>query len=213
MRRVWSRIASVSVFLTVVTAGAAWGHVGVEPKEVPAGGYEKLTITVPTEKEVPTTEIRVEVPDGFVVSGVKPVEGWEYELEEDDGVITAVGWSGGEIGPQEFQEFELQAQAPEEAGEYAWRAIQTYEDGSEVEWTGPADSEEPAPVVSVASGGTQDHHGAAEDGHLEDGHLPDTGGTNVLLIVGAGAILVCLATMVMLRCRAGQHRRGTPVSR
>ena len=54
----------------------------VSPEEVAAGDYATLTVSVPTEKEVPTTKIRVEVPDGFIVSGVQPVPGWDYSFEE-----------------------------------------------------------------------------------------------------------------------------------
>src|SRR4028118_1193781 len=128
-----------------------WAHVTVSPEEVSAGDYETLTVSVPTEKEVPTTEIRVEVPEGFLLSGVQPVPGWEHAFEENRGVVTAVTFSGGEIRPQEFQQFLVQAQAPEESGGYPWKAAQTYEDGSGVEATGARASAAPASVVEVVS--------------------------------------------------------------
>jgi hypothetical protein len=58
----------------------------------------------------------------------------------------------------------MQARTPEETGEYSWRAYQTYEDGSVVEWTGPPEEEGaeeesedsgPASVVDVVQGGAQ----------------------------------------------------------
>src|SRR3712207_9174334 len=70
-----------------------------------------------------------------------PVPGWDYELEEEAGVVSAITWSGGEIGATEFQQFDVQGQTPEETGEYPWRVVQMYEDGSVVEWIGPEDSE------------------------------------------------------------------------
>ena len=145
---------TLSTCTMLAVSAPAWAHVVVSPEEVAAGDYETLTVSVPTEKEVPTTKIRMEVPEGFLLSGVQPVPGWEYAFEEDGGLITAVTWSGGEIGPREFQQFLVQAQAPEEPGEYPWRAIQTYGDGSVVEWTGPPDAEEPASVVEVVPSGT-----------------------------------------------------------
>lgn len=120
----------MSSLLTLAVAGTSWAHVVVTPEEVGAEDYETFTVTVPTEKDIPTTEVRVEVPEGFTVSGVQPVPGWDYEFEEDGGLITSVTWFGGEIGPREFQQFLLSAQAPEESGEHPWRAFQTYEDGS-----------------------------------------------------------------------------------
>jgi len=94
----------VTAFLVVVTGGVAWAHVIVSPKEVPADSYQVLVVRAPTEKDISTTGIRVEVPEGFTVSGVRPVPGWESEFEEDAGVIRAITWSGGEIQPREFQD-------------------------------------------------------------------------------------------------------------
>jgi uncharacterized protein YcnI len=124
MRVALLKVAAVSVSLTLAATGVAWGHVVVTPESVPAGEYETLTVTVPTEKDIPTTKIRAEVPEGFTVSGVQPVPGWDYEFEEDGGVITAVTWSGGELQPREFQQFLLSAQAPENPGDYTWKAFQ-----------------------------------------------------------------------------------------
>src|ERR671917_1024394 len=149
--------AALSLCAMLAVSAPVRAHVVVSPEEIAAGDYETLTVSVPTEKEVPTTEIRVEVPEGFLLSGVQPVPGWEYAFEEDGGVITAVTWSGGEIGPREFQQFLVQAQAPEESGEYPWRAFQTYGDGSVVEWTAPPDAEEPASVVEVVPSGANGH--------------------------------------------------------
>lgn len=150
MRTTWLRLLAISVFLTLITASVASAHVRVLPEEVPADSYEVLTVRVPTEKDIPTTQVRVEVPEGFTVLGVQPVPGWDHEFEENAGVIEAITWSGGEIRPQEFQQFAVQAKTPEDTGEFAWSAFQTYEDGSVVAWTGSEDTEEPASVVTVA---------------------------------------------------------------
>jgi hypothetical protein len=48
----------------LVASAPAWAHVVVSPEEVTAGDYETLTVSVPTEKEIPTTKIRVEVTEG-----------------------------------------------------------------------------------------------------------------------------------------------------
>src|SRR4028119_732327 len=178
--------AVVGVGAMLAVAAPAGAPVVVSPEEVTAGDYETLTVSVPTEKEIPTTEIRVEVPDGFLLSGVQPVPGWEHSFEEDRGVVTAVTFSGGEVRPREFQQFLVQAQAPEEPGEYPWKAAQTYEDGSVVEWTGAPDSEKPASVVEVVSGGAADPEsssqpsegGASQRAGGEAEVLADTGGTS-----------------------------------
>jgi len=197
----WLKVAALSSMLTLAVANVAWAHVVVSPEKVAAGDYETLTVSVPTEKEVPTTEVRVEVPEDFVLSGVQPVPGWEHAFEEDGGLVTAVTWSGGTIGPREFQQFLVQAQAPEEPGRYSWRAIQTYEDGSVVEWTGPPDAKAPASVVAVVSGTAEEEGSkAGEVGPNRDeasagastDTLASTGGSGPLVYasLGVGALAV-----------------------
>jgi uncharacterized protein YcnI len=202
--------AALGLCAMLALSAPVWAHVTVSPEEVSAGDYETLTVSVPTEKEVPTTEIQVEVPEGFLLSGVQPVPGWEHAFEEDGGIVTAVTFSGGEIRPREFQQFFVQAQAPEEPGEYPWKAIQTYEDGSVVEWTGAPDSEEPASVVEVGSGGAEDAESspqpsegsASQRAGGEAEVLADTGGTSPAVYAGLG--LAGLAVSALLaRCLLG----------
>jgi uncharacterized protein YcnI len=203
---------ALSTCTMLAVSAPAWAHVVVSPEEVAAGDYATLTVSVPTEKEVPSTEIRVEVPEGFLLSGVQPVPGWEHAFEEDGGVVTAVTWSGGEIGPQEFQQFLVQAQAPEEPGEYSWRAIQTYGDGSVVEWTGPPDAEEPASVVEVVSSGTEgqgseagkagsDREGTAAGAGTDT--LTATGGPSPLVYIILGVGTLALGALLARRLIGG----------
>lgn len=210
-RSLFLEAVALSTCTMLAVSAPAWAHVVVSPEEVMAGDYETLTVSVPTEKEVPTTEVRVEVPDGFTVSGVQPVPGWEYAFEEEGGLVTAVTWSGGEIGPREFQQFLMQAQAPEEPGEYPWRAIQTYADGSIVEWVGPRDAEEPASVVEVVSGGTERH--GREGGEATSNHegttagadvdsLATTGGASYLVYAGLGVGALAVGTLLVQRLLA-----------
>jgi uncharacterized protein YcnI len=208
MRIFLSRVALVGAFLTLAVSAPALAHVVVSPEEATAGDYVTLTVSVPTEKEVPTTEVRVEIPDGFVLSGVQPVPGWEHAFEENGGVVTAVTWSGGEIAPREFQQFLVQAQAPEEPGEYPWRAIQTYGDGSVVEWTGPPDAEEPASVVTVVSGGSEEHgsdageatsRGEETPAGADAGTLASTGGTSLLVYAALGIGTLVFGVLLVRR--------------
>jgi uncharacterized protein YcnI len=200
-----SGVLGVGAMLAV--SAPAWAHVVVSPEEVTAGDYETLTVSVPTEKEIPTTEIRVEVPEGFLLSGVQPVPGWEHTFEEDGGVVTAVTFSGGEIRPREFQQFLVQAQAPEEPGEYPWKAFQTYKDGSVVEWTGAPDSEEPASVVEVVSGGSEHSQSspkpsgasASQKAGGEAEVLADTGGMNLAVYAGFGFVGLVVSAVLARR--------------
>jgi uncharacterized protein YcnI len=215
MRRllfVWSGALGLCAMLAA--AAPAWAHVVVSPEEVTAGDYETLTVSVPTEKEVPTTQIRVEVPEGFLLSGVQPVPGWEHAFEEDGGIVTAVTFSGGEIGPQEFQQFLVQAKAPEEPGGYPWKATQTYENGNVVEWTSPPDAEEPASVVEVVAGGpsaggpesgsarpqaSSAPPGASPEAGGTAEALADTGGTTPSVYAGLGVAALAISVLLARR--------------
>ncbi len=198
MRTAWFRIVFLSTMLMLVVTSVASAHVRVLPEEVPAGTFEVFTVRVPTEKDIPTTGVRVEIPEGFTISRVQPVPGWDYELEEQAGVVSAITWSGGEIGSTEFQQFAVQGQTPEQSGEYPWRAFQTYEDGSVVEWIEPEDSEEPASLVRVTEGGPNDS--ATQDSASED--LP---GTNEIFSIaaygglGVGILALIVALVALLR--------------
>jgi uncharacterized protein YcnI len=198
------RIVLLSMFLTLAATGVASAHVVVSPEEVPAGSYEKLTVSVPTERDVPTTQIRLEAPEGFTVLGVQPVPGWDYEFEEDAGEIRAITWSGGEIAPREFQEFTIQTRTPGETGEFVWNAYQTYEGGEVVEWTGSEDSEEPASVVNVVPGGAEGDEPGSGGSATQEPSSEDTT-TAVFAPVaaygslGVGVVALVVALVALLR--------------
>jgi uncharacterized protein YcnI len=84
----------MSVFLSLALAGVAWAHAEISPGEVPAGASEEFTLSVAQELDVPTTEVRMEVPDGFEVTEVGAPSGWQGNLEDG-----SVVWSGGQIAP------------------------------------------------------------------------------------------------------------------
>jgi len=194
----------LTTLLTITTASVAYAHVVVSPEEVPAGSYEKLTVSVPTERDVPTTEVRVEVPEGFEVLGVQPEPGWDYDFEEEGGTITAITWSGGQIAPREFQEFRFQTRTPEEGGQFAWNAFQTYENGEVVEWTGPEGSEEEASLVRVA-GSAEEAGGGAAKQEKSSSEASSNMGQFVPVAaysgLGLGALALILALVALLRGR------------
>ena len=198
MRTAWFRMVLLSTILTLALTSVASGHVKVLPEEVPAGSFEVFTVRVPTEKDIPTTGIRVEVPEAFTISRVEPVPGWDYELEEEAGVVSAITWSGAEIGATEFQQFDVQGQTPEQTGEYSWRAFQTYEDGSVVEWIESEDSEEPASVVRITEDDPND------SATQKSGSEEPTGTDEFSLIaayggLGVGVVALAVALVALLR--------------
>lgn len=187
-----------STLLTLAATDSASAHVEVSPGDVSAGETVTFTVSVPTELDVPTTEVRVKIPDGFVVEGVDEPSGWR--VEEEGGSVSAITWSGGEIPAEASEDFSFEATTPDGSGEFPFWAIQTYADGTVVEWVGSEDSNEPASIVAVdeSSGGTESGDGHSHASEAPSASLPNSGGA------GYSAIILGLA-MVLLG--AGMLRR------
>ena len=132
-----------------MTAGSLFAHVTVQPKQSKTGASEKYTIRVPTEKFIPTVRIEVEFPANLAVSSFEPKPNWKIEEKKDSSGRVAGVTLSGSIPPGESLGFTFTARNPGDAGKLIFKAIQTYEDGTKVEWTGPEGSRTPAPFVAL----------------------------------------------------------------
>jgi uncharacterized protein YcnI len=141
-------VALLALGLAVSSISA---HVTVNPPTVPADSSQTFTVRVPTEKPVPTTQVKVEFPAGLTVSRFQPVAGWTRTVERDGQQrIIAVTWSGGQIADGEYQDFAFIARTPRDTGKLSFKAYQTYQGGETVEWVNPEGSQErPAALVTV----------------------------------------------------------------
>lgn len=188
-------VALTSALMAVAAAGTAWAHVEVSPTEVQPGQVEEFAVEIAGEESEPAVEVRLEVPQGFEVTDVAAPSGWTGELGEG-----SVVWSGGEIAEDRVAEFPFEARSPEEAGEFAWEGFVTYDGGDVVEWTGTPDSERPASVVTVASGGQTGGSGGEGDHGGEEGEdLPETGGVSPALVLGAAVALIVASGLALRR--------------
>lgn len=126
------------VLLFVITMSNVSAHVVVRPKEVGVGTFQTFTIGVPVEKEVPTTGLRLVIPEGLnhVTPNVKP--GWTISLkksgEGEEAKVTEISWEGGSIPSGQRDDFFFSAQVPSDETTVSWKAYQTYQDGSIVAW-------------------------------------------------------------------------------
>ncbi len=144
-------LVALVVALAFVAVAAA--HVTVNPTEVRPNSFESFTVRVPTEKDEPTVKVRIEFPAALTVSRFQPKPGWKRDVEKDNtGRVAAATWSGGQVGPDEYEEFVFLARTPKEPGRLVFKAFQTYQSGETVAWVGAEGSEEPAPVVEVKPG-------------------------------------------------------------
>jgi len=131
-------VALSLVIGTFFSVTPAFAHVSVKPGEVGVGERMNFVVSVPTEEEDPTVQVRLVIPEGLqsVTPFVK--QGWNIELkktgEGEEAKVTEIIWSEGSIPAERRDEFLFSAQAPAEETSLIWKAYQTYGDGDVVAW-------------------------------------------------------------------------------
>jgi len=176
-------VAAVVAVAALALPAVAAAHVTIQPNTATAGGYTRVDVRVPNERDdAGTTQVRVQLPPGFTSASYEPRPGWKvttkkvkldqpittedgFEIDEGIGEIT---WTGdgkqGVIAPGQFVDFGLSLKMPEgEAGDtLTFKALQTYDDGQVVRWIGPEDADQPAPTVTLtAAAGEPGGHGVS----------------------------------------------------
>lgn len=154
--------ALVLTGLIVLMAVPALAHVGVDVDDASPGATAKYTVHVPNESDTAATiKVELQLPEEFRVLRHQPAQGWEFSTEE--GVLTI---EGGRIEPGQSRDFSFRAKNPSSAGDLTFPAIQTYDDGEEVRWTGAPGTSNPAPVVTISGKPVQQTDEPKEDhGH------------------------------------------------
>ena len=226
-------IAVVAVALVIPAAAQA--HVTLQPKTATAGGYTRLDVRVPNERDdAATAKVEVQFPDGFASASYEPVPGWSVEvtrgklvtpIQTDDGEVTEgvkrITWTADSerdaIPPGAFQDFGLSLRMPDKPGDLTFKALQTYSGGEVVRWIGAEDSDNPAPIVSVTAGTAEDSGHEATPAPTEAASATTSGGQDggvdglaiAALIVGVVGLAVGAAGFVTARRASGGYA-GTP---
>lgn len=138
------------VVVAVFAASSAGAHVTVWPQQSQAGAGERYTVRVPTEGQVSTTSVELEIPAGMTVSGVLVGGGFTYEVRREGNRIVAVTWKQ-EVRPGEVAEFVFFARNPK-AGQIVWKAHQRYADGTSADWVGVEGDRRPAAITRLVAG-------------------------------------------------------------
>ena len=185
----------------VLPATSAFAHVTVNPREATQGGYAKLAFRVPNERDnAGTTKLEVNFPADhpFASVSVRPQAGWTYTVDrtklatpikvhdnEISETVSKITWTGGEIKPSEFNEFEVSVgPLPSDVDSLTFKALQTYSNGEVVRWIEEAapggEVERPAPVLkltkaaSTATTATTAPGQEAQAGEVADPAAKDT---------------------------------------
>jgi uncharacterized protein YcnI len=209
--------------VTLLTAASASAHVHVEPSSTEPGAFSVLTFRVPTESATAGTrkvEVTLPTDDPFPSVSPKALAGWTVTVTEaklpkpvvdDDGAtlteaphtVTWTAGPGSEVGPGQFQEFELQVGPLPASGTVVVPVVQTYSDGSVATWDEPttaggAEPEHPAPSFDVVAAAAAT--ASSEPATTSDGTARLLGVVGI--VVGAVGIGVGLAGAVAARRRA-----------
>ena len=191
------------VAFAAILPSAASGHAIVRPAASRPADLQLYTVTVPTEREVPTVQIDLKIPEGISFLLVQEAPGWKTDVVKKDGRIDEIRWSGAEIAPEHFASFRFIARNPVTEGDIDWRIVQRYAGGEAVRWIGGPDSESPASrtsisesavpvdVLDIVSGRTAATPSGASDG----GGSSDDGGSTLALVVAIGGAVAALAAL------------------
>lgn len=222
---------TVALVASAGVASTASAHVTVSSTDAAPGGYGKLTFRVPNESDTASTvALRIQIPEESALASLRaqPVPGWtatmtnselsepvESHGDEITSYVSVVEYradAGGGIAPGQFQEFALSGGAfPDDVDALSFPTVQTYSDGTESAWIEPTvdgqpEPERPAPVLSLASSGSDPSTDGAGSGASTEADEDDgTSGTAVtalvLAVLGLAAGLGGLALGLAARRR------------
>lgn len=136
--------------VVMVAASNVSAHVTVVPRESQAGAEQRYTVRVPTEGQVATTSVELDVPPGMTITEVVSGAGYTYDVRREGGRIVAITWTR-EIPPKQSGEFVFVARNPN-GGQVAWKARQRFADGTSADWIGVEGDRRPASVTTLSRG-------------------------------------------------------------
>jgi uncharacterized protein YcnI len=119
------------------------------PRESTAGATERYTVRVPTEGQVTTTSVELEVPPGVTIIEVVAGSGFTFDTRREGERIVAITWKQ-DIPPGARSEFVFLARNPA-SGQIAWKARQRFADGTSADWVGVEGDRRPASVTRLTA--------------------------------------------------------------
>lgn len=211
--KISKKLAALSIGISALVfgfAGIASAHVTVKPGEVLTGAFQTFTVSVPVEKDLPTTAVKLEIPAGLTHATPTQRSDWTIQAEKEgsgeEAVVKSITWSGNQIGAGFRDDFTFSAKTPENPVELQWKAYQTYGDGSVVAWNVTEDKQPkkadgspdfsksgPFSVTKVSSESAEDtalthvHHNAHDAQKA----------ANRALYVGIGGIVLAFAAIFL----------------
>ena len=130
----------------MLISSAAYGHVRVQPAESKVGAHQTYTVRVPTEGNVPTSSVELEVPDAVSVISIAG----QAQTKKTGNRIVSIVWTT-KILPGESEELVFEALNPASVQDITWKAHQHFADGTSADWVDIPKSSRPASVTKLRS--------------------------------------------------------------
>jgi periplasmic copper chaperone A len=208
------RLSLLATGLTVAVAGPAHAHATFETDSAPAETTINATLQVPHGCDgKATTEVRVQLPEGFVFAKPQPKPGWELEIikgdyrktYDDHGTKVSSGpleirWKGGNLPDEHYDTFVMRGKLAgfDKETVLTFPTTQLCGADGKVVWDQVAAEgqdahslEHPAPTITVtmATGGDEHsahagHHQSAAEA-VKVGDLEISGGAVKAMLPGA----------------------------
>jgi uncharacterized protein YcnI len=161
--------AALALALVLAVGRPAIAHMVVLPATSHAGGWERYSLLVPTEKESETVRIELRLPLGMEIVAFEAKPGWEATHDPFPIGAAKLRWSGGRIPAGQMMSFDFMAWNPKTPRTLTWEATQWYADGGSDRWGGRDDPEHhasttvlaapsPEDAAQVATAGGEHHH-------------------------------------------------------
>ncbi|KSV69976.1 DUF1775 domain-containing protein [Sinorhizobium sp. Sb3] len=209
-----TRLASLSLGLTLAASGIAHAHATFENDKAPVESTFKAVLQVPHGCDgKPTTEVQIKLPEGFVFAKPQPKPGWELEVIKGDYQKTydnhgekvssgpvEIRWKGGNLSDDYYDTFVVRGKLSgfDKETVLAFPTTQLCGTEGKVVWDQVAaegqnahDLKSPAPTVTVTMAYAADPHAghgghmAAADGAAKLGDLEISGGSVKAMLPGA----------------------------
>lgn len=206
--------SAISLAAVLASAGMADAHSSLDQSEARAGSFYKATFRVPHGCDgKATTEVRVELPEGFLSAQPQVKPGWKIETARGDYArsyklhgkdvsagVREVRFTGGDLPSDFYDEFTVVGQLAKFDKDTTLSFPVTQVCGADAsvalteiakEGQNPHDLQHPAPQVHVAAAGSDEHGGmgqmdhAAMDMPVRLGELTVTGPSVRAMVPGA----------------------------
>jgi uncharacterized protein YcnI len=153
--------AALALALVLAFGRPAIAHMVVLPAASHAGGWERYSLLVPTEKESETVRVELRLPLGMEIVAFEAKPGWEATHDPFPIGAAKLRWTGGHIPTGQMMSFDFMAWNPKTPRTLTWEATQWYADGSSDRWGGRDDPEHHASTTVLAAAAPADAAQAA----------------------------------------------------